>query len=394
MKIRILLIISIFSLIQITCSREYIKPVSVKRNFSGSLWIVRHNISTPQKIDQLLDLIQDTGIKQIFVQVRGRGDSYYNSQFEPLASEVSEGFDPLKYLLEKTRKSDIKIHAWVNVSFVLNPKNYPPDANHILSKHPEWITYDYSGRSMTSYSQKELDANLLEGYFLDPAIPEVKDYIVNIVEELLSKYPVDGIHLDFIRYPYSGYNAFAKKYFSDFGYNPVARKIFKNEYGIDPIDIDRFKDSPEKELFDNFRSDQITEIVKRISSIVKSKDENLIVSAAVMPRYDWGKKVYFQDWPKWLDENYIDLACVMSYTPSIDGFKNYIKYANEAHNNNKILMGISVQKKAGLKKAIEQIDISYNNGMRGYVIFSFNHDKDFIENLSDLIEYNRNIYKY
>lgn len=390
---RIILIFSL-CLISFSCSREYIKPVSVKRNFSGALWIVRHNISSPQKIDQLLALIKDTNIKHLFVQVRGRGDSYYNSEFEPKANDIPAGFDPLKYLLKKTAKSDIKIHAWINVSFVLEADEYPPKSDHVLSRHPEWITYDSYGRPMTNYSKKQLDNNLAEGYFLDPAIPDVKDYIEKIICDVLSKYPVDGIHLDYIRYPYSGYNPYKKSYLNDFGYNPAARKIFKDIYGIDPVDIDRFHDSPEKQLFDKFRSDQITEIVKRVSHVVKSLNENLILSTAVMPRYDWGKKVYFQDWTKWLDNGYIDFACVMSYSDGPAGFTNYVKYANLTQHNNKIFMGINVNKKTSLKNAVRQIDMSYVNGMRGFSIFSFNHNKDFIDNLNDLIEYDRKSYMY
>jgi uncharacterized lipoprotein YddW (UPF0748 family) len=386
--------ISFFCLLQFSCSREYIKPISVKRNFSGALWIVRHNISTPDKIDTMFDLIKNSDIKHIFVQVRGRGDSYYQSEFEPSASDVPQGFDPLKYLIEKTRKSDIKIHAWVNVFLVMNADKYPPGNNHILSKNPEWITYDYTGRPMTDYSKKELDQNLLEGYYLDPAIPEVKDYTSSLISDILSKYPVDGIHLDFVRYPYSGYNAYYKKYFSDFGYNPLARKIFKNKYGFDPININRFKDSHSKLLFDKFRSEQITDIVKRINIAVKQKDKNILLSAAVMPRYDMGKKVYFQDWPLWLKNNYIDMACIMSYTMNSKSFTEYIRYANETHNNDKILMGIGVKKNTSLKKAHEQINVSYENGMRGYIIFSFEHNKSFIKDLGDLIDYNRYIYMY
>jgi len=392
--IKKIIIITSLCFIQFACSREYIKPISVKRNFSGALWIVRHNISTPEKIDQLVDLIKDTNIKNIFVQVRGRGDSYYNSEFEPLAPDVPAGFDPLKYLIEKISKTDINIHAWINVSFVLNFEDYPPDMKHILFKHPEWITYDYSGRAMSEYSKKELEKNLLEGFFIDPAIPEVKEYIADIVKDILTKYNVNGVHLDFIRYPYSGYSSYEKKYLSDFGYNPTARRIFKKKYGIDPIKINRINETPQKELFDQFRRDQITEIVKKINRMVKSKDNNLLLSAAVMPRYDYGKKVYFQDWPVWLNKNYIDLACVMSYTASTSGFKNYINYANYTHSNDRIFMGIGVKKNTKLKKAMEQIDISYNNGMRGFAIFSFDHDSDFIEDLNSLIRYNNDIYKY
>lgn len=376
------------------CSREYIKPISVKRNFSGALWIVRHNISTPEKIDRLYSIIQNTGIKHIFVQVRGRGDSYYKSGLEPLAKDIPGDFDPLKYLIEKTRKSDIKIHAWINVFFVMNPGDYPPGNNHLLARNPEWLTCDYKGRPMTDYSIKELEDNLLEGYFVDPAIPEYRKFMAEVINDILNKYPVDGIHLDYIRYPYSGYNSYKKKYLSDFGYNPQARKIFKKKYGIDPLSINRFGNSRAKKLFDKFRSEQVSETVKTIHDVVKNRNKNLILSAAVMPRYDLGKKVYFQEWPLWLKDNYIDMVCIMSYTASSNNFKNFIKYAEGINNNDRIFMGIRVWDKTTLKTASEQINISYLSGMRGYIIFSFRHNGDFIKKLDELIDYDRNIYRY
>lgn len=377
-----------------SCSREYIKPIHVKRNFSGALWVVRHNISTPEKIDRLYSIIKDTDIKHIFVQVRGRGDSYYKSELEPRAKDVPGNFDPLNYLIEKTRKSDIKIHAWINIFFVMNHGDFPPKSNHLLARYPYWVTCDFKGRSMTDYSKKELDDNLLEGYFIDPAIPEFREFMTEVINDILNKYPVDGIHLDYIRYPYSGYNPYKKKLLSDFGYNPLARKIFKRKYGLDPININRLGNSSAKKLFDKFRTEQVSEMVKNIHRVVKSINKNLILSAAVMPRYDMGKKVYFQDWPLWLKNNYIDMACIMSYTASSYNFKNFVKYADDTDNNDRIFMGIRVWEKTSLKSALEQINISYQNGMRGFVIFSFQHNGSFINKLDELIDYDRNIYRY
>jgi len=388
---KILLLSSIFFL---SCSREYIKPLNVKRNFSGSLWIVRHEIATPAKIDTLVKSIQNTDIKNLFIQVRGRGDSYYDSAYEPKAYDVPENFDPLKYLISKFEKSDIKIHAWVNVSFVLNPGDYPPNPDHILFKHPEWITYDSTGRSMAEYTELELKENLVEGYFVDPALPEVKQFMVNIVNDILSKYKVDGIHLDYIRYPYSGYNEYYNKHLSDFGYNPVARKAFKKRYGVDPLKFKSNTHSKLKEQFDQFRRDQITEIVKKINAAVKNKDERLILSVAAMPRYDRGKIVYFQDWPLWLEKKYIDLACVMSYTSQDSIFKNYISYALKTEEPDKIFMGVQVNKKMPAKLAHNQIRMSYDEGFRGYILFNFKHEKKYLEKVNDSIIYEEPFYRY
>lgn len=393
-KLIIAIIPALLFIMMSSCSREQLKSIKVKRNFAGSLWVVRHNIATSGQIDELLKTAKRTGIKNLFVQVRGRGDAYYNSSFEPSAIDVPEGFDPLKYLIEKTKGTDIRIHAWVNISFVLNPENYPPDTRHILAKHPEWVTYDYKGRPMTDYSEAEIKENLLEGYCLDPAIPEVKEFTRIIIKDIISKYQVDGIHLDFIRYPYSGFNSYYNRYLSDFGYNPIARKIFKSKHGIDPLNINPFKDSRGKKLFDRFRVEQINDIVKIINDTVKNHNPYLSTSAAVMPRYDWGKRVYFQDWPSWLEKNIIDFVCVMSYTADMNTFNSFINSAINTNMKHRILMGVRIDHdKTPLSIARDQIQAVYDNEFRGFIIFSFEHDRKYLQNISEAIKYDRYVYR-
>lgn len=392
-KISAAALIIIFQVLMLSCSREQLKPLNVKRNFSGSLWIVRNSIATPGQIDDLLEMVGDSDIRNLFVQVRGRGDAYYNSSIEPHGFDVEKGFDPLSYLIQKTRNTDIRIHAWVNISFVMNAKDYPGDPEHILTKHPDWITCDYNGRPMTEYSEKELNENLLEGYFVDPAIPEVKQHIYSVVNDILRLYDIDGIHMDYVRYPYSGYNSYYKRHLSDFGYNPVARKIFKKKYGIDPVKINRKKESAAKKAFDRFRTEQITEIVRGIHTIVKNKDKSIMVSAASMPRYDYGRKVYFQDWPGWLNKGYIDIACVMSYTDSQSTYNNYLEYAKDTGNIEKIFMGVMVKKETRINNIMDQVTAAYDSGARGYILFSFNHNEKCINDLSRVIDYSRYVFK-
>ena len=392
-KIIITALIPVFTLIMLSCSREQVKPLNVKRNFSGSMWIVRNSIATPGQIDDLLDMIGNSDIRNLFVQVRGRGDAYYNSKIEPRGFDVKKGFDPLSYLVSKTRDTDIRIHAWVNVSFVMNAKDYPGDPEHILSKHPDWITCDHEGRPMTEYTEKELSENLVEGYFVDPALPEVKQHIYSVIRDILAAYDIDGIHLDYVRYPYSGYNTYYKRYMNDFGYNPAARKIFRKKYGIDPLRINRKKASGAKLAFDRFRTEQVTEIVRGIHAIVKQKDKSIIMSTASMPRYDYGRKVYFQDWPLWLNKGYIDLACVMSYTDNIGTYNSYLDYAKSTGCIEKIFMGVMVNGETGINIIMDEVSAAYNSGARGYILFSFEHNEKNIKGISRVIDYSRYVFK-
>ena len=247
---------------------------------------------------------------------------------------------------------------------------------------------------MTDYSEAEIKENLLEGYCLDPAIPEVKEFMRIIVKDIISRYQVDGIHLDFIRYPYSGFNSYHNRYLSDFGYNPIARKIFKSKHGIDPININPFKDSKEKRLFDRFRVEQINDIVRIIHNTVKEHNRFLVTSAAVMPRPDWGKMVYFQDWPTWLENNIIDIVCVMSYTQNMNTFYNYIYSALSTDKKHRILMGIRIDHdKTPASLARDQIQAVYDNEFRGFIIFSFEHDRKYLKNISESLKYDRYVYQ-
>ncbi|HQO40763.1 MAG TPA: hypothetical protein PK986_09860, partial [Spirochaetota bacterium] len=142
-----------------------------------------------------------------------------------------------------------------------------------------------------------------------------------------------------------------------------------------------------------FRREQITEIVRHINAIVKQKDKSLIMSAASMPRHDYGKKVYFQDWPMWLSQGYIDLACVMSYTDNMDTYNSYLEYANITGQMEKIFMGVMVKENTGLKTVMAEISAAYDYGARGYVLFSFEHDDKYINGVSRVIDYSRYVFK-
>ncbi|MBP9042175.1 MAG: hypothetical protein KBG49_01660 [Spirochaetes bacterium] len=112
-----------------------------------------------------------------------------------------------------------------------------------------------------------------------------------------------------------------------------------------------------------------------------------MLSVAVMPRYDYGGKVYFQDWPLWLEKGYIDLACVMSYTQSLEVYQRYTEYAKNTGFPEKIFMGVIVNNKTPYEKIHNQMLSAYSAGMRGFILFSFKHDIKKLNQLTKNIKY-------
>ncbi|MCB0376214.1 MAG: hypothetical protein KDD04_09875, partial [Sinomicrobium sp.] len=87
------------------------------------LWIVRHNMNSPETIERFLKFAEAYRFTDLFVQVRGRGDAYYESRFEPTAEGVNPGFDPLSYLLLRNEQYRFRIHAWVNIFYFWSSPN-------------------------------------------------------------------------------------------------------------------------------------------------------------------------------------------------------------------------------------------------------------------------------
>ena len=90
-------------------------------------------------IDGVLEFASKNGFNHIFVQVRGRGDAYYNSEIVPKSHLVAIDFDPLDYLMRSNNNSNLKIHAWINVYYLWSSKNPPIQKDHLIFNNPDWL---------------------------------------------------------------------------------------------------------------------------------------------------------------------------------------------------------------------------------------------------------------
>ncbi|MFZ9718143.1 MAG: glycoside hydrolase family 10 protein, partial [Chitinophagaceae bacterium] len=160
-------------------------------------WPSANNLSTANQQAQLttmLDQLQAAGINAVFFQVRSQCDAMYNSSIEPWSADLtgmqgrapSPNYDPLEFLIAASRQRGIEVHAWFNpfraVSNFNNIGSF--STNHVARTKPEWLLAQGNLR------------------ILDPGIPQVRDYVISVVMDLLRRYDVDGIHYDDYFYPY------------------------------------------------------------------------------------------------------------------------------------------------------------------------------------------------
>lgn len=333
-------------------------------------WIVRHALVSKSEIDRAIDFAVGARFQLLFVQVRGRADAYYRSDLEPPGSDIEtsvDDFDPLAYLLTRAHAADISVHAWVNVCYVWSDPDEKPPPNHILNTHPEWLMGSDDGRRMDALSVLEWKQRGLEGYFVSPALPEMRRHTAAVIKDIVTRYPVDGVHLDYIRYPGVG-----------FGFNKYERTAFALRYGIDPLRLRNGRYEVEDMVGERaahmLDSLHVEWRVAQVDSVVRSVREaigDLPLSAAVIPEFGRARVEKGQDWLGWIRRGDVDFVVPMAYTYEPGDLVDQIRMIQRIVGSDRFLVGLPVfdGRDAYLGYSVSLLR---QEGVIGYSLFSYN----------------------
>ncbi|MBM3243933.1 MAG: hypothetical protein FJZ12_03765 [Candidatus Omnitrophica bacterium] len=339
---------------------------------------------------KLIEACQQAKITHIYLQVFQSGNAYYDSQ--KLSRLKYEGMiksaqvDTIDFLLQQARAKNIKVFAWVNL-LSLGQNN---DADIIKSFGREVLTLDQYSRVSGKDNPNESDKYYLREdlLFLEPGDQRVAKFLISVINEILERYPsFSGVHLDYVRYPmtvpFIPGSRFTK-YGLSYGYGFKNVERFKDWTDLDPVlGLKSMKDHM---LWDNWRRDQITSLVRRITKLVKDKSPSFLVSSAVIPAVDRAYLSMFQDWPLWLEEGIIDYVLLMNYTLDNQLTKELVRSSLAQRGNGKVFVGIgSYLMKDNMSAFIEQYNTIANLNPDGIVIFSYDDlDRETIKYLSGI----------
>ncbi len=262
------------------------------------VWL-RPTEKTEEQIIATLDRLKDNGFNSVFLETYYHGKTIFPSRTMnkygfTVQNEDFVGFNPLEIWVKEGHKRGIKIHTWFQ-SFYVGNKSPMLDSSSILAVHPEWgnKTKRYADSVGPTMSQAEHN-----GYFLDPANPEVQEFLQELVSEIITDYCPDGINLDYIRYP----NANARSDMAAWGFSTYAREEFKSIYGVDPVDIN----ISDVQWYDwnEYRRRKVTEFVRKIGEL--GRLNRTYISAVIFPDLASALASKQQDWRTWSFQNYID----------------------------------------------------------------------------------------
>lgn len=354
------------------CLLSFVSSQLTAQDF-GVFIATAHRIDYPRtdgkdnQIQEMKNLVEEAGqkgINTLYFQVRGRGDAFYQSEYEPWSESLTgslgknPGWDPLAELIELAKAKNMKVIGWFNVFKIAdqsNPVKSSSKIKHPAAAHPDWVLKSGSER------------------FLNPGIPEVRKYIASVVEDLVSGYDLDGIQLDFCRYPTTKYN--------------------------DAKTIRKYK--PFKQSADDWRRDNVNQTVRLIREAITEKNPQMILSAAPLgicksvPNANGLQSYYevYQDSYGWMENDLIDEAVPQIYWPignipdgtgakTSPDYETLCKDWKLNSNGKSVKAGIALYKKPVFSQTGKQIEVALKAGHDGVVFYAWQQFRDLDLDLS------------
>lgn len=338
-----------------------------------AIWVVRFDMTSPESIRKVVDTAKANNFNVLIVQVRGRGDAYYNGGLEPRAEDLANqpaDFDPLQTAIDLGHKAGLQVHAWLNTNYVWSGRSKPQSEKHVVNAHPEWLMTDRQGNTPLVAGPN------LEGAFADPGHPDARKHTRDVFLDVVRRYDVDGVHFDYVRYPNR-----------DMGFGDNSLNQFKAmvDPTLTPEQREALSLMPERDAYPRmfpdrwaqWRRDNVTGLVRRIYQDVKAIKPKVAVSAALIP---WGAfntweesdpyNAVSQDWFAWMREGILDIAVPMTYHTDTGQWGGWVKAAMENRHKTHVWAGIGDWLQTGAEDA-EKVRLGRALGAQGVSFFAY-----------------------
>ena len=266
-------------------------------------------------------------------------------------TEGLEGRDVLKEMVTQGHKQGLAVIPWFEFGFMA-PATTDPAGSDLAKLHPDWLTQKQDGG--TTWKEGK-DPRV----WLNPFKPEVKQFIIDLVVEVVGKYDVDGIQFD---------DHFGLP--SEFGYDKFTVDLYKLEHQgkLPPQDY-------KNEQWINWRADKITALMRDLFAAIKATNPKAIVSISPNPQ-TFAKSFFLQDWAKWERQGLVEELLIQVYRDKLETFVGELQKPEVQLASKHIPVGIGIltgvkPKPISMKQIQTQIAAVRKQGLAGVSFFFY-----------------------
>ena len=276
-------------------------------------WVDSFNegIATPDEVRQMVADAQAVGANALVVQVARWYDCFCDDSSLPRTdADLDPGYDPLEEVVAQAHAAGIEVHAWVNATTMWSRSTPPAAPDHVYNTHA------FSATGSDRWLNKRNDGveRLGTMSYVDPANPAAVDYLVDGVVSIAQNYDIDGVNLDYIRYPDDSANSNA----NDWGYSETSLARFAAETGRTDVP------APSDPQFSDWRRQQVTNVVRKVYVGLYQNDPTDRLSVNAVTYGDGPITVgafestqpylgVLQNWKGWLQDGIVDTVMTMNY---------------------------------------------------------------------------------
>lgn len=316
------------------------------------VWVNRWDYRTASDINHIMRRCSDAGFSTVMFQVRGNATALYSSRQEIWAEQFNfeaPGFDPLSQAVASAHANGLKIQAWVNMLPGWRGDQPPVDRRQLFHSRPEWFLQSRKG------PQRGL---VKEGayFWLNPCLPEVRFYLATICREIADDYEVDGIHLDYIRFPNDAP--------VDAPADPASCNLFRRERNIAP--------EQDPAAFASWKQECITRLVRNVRRELSRLHRPVELTVAVIADLQKAINQLHQDWPVWARGGTIDAVFPMAYGTDDDRFRRDVGDCVRSAGSVPVIAGVGAYRHQTPAQTVGQMDAAIALGAQGVAIYGYN----------------------
>ncbi len=298
--------------------------------------------------EEAIRILAENGFTAILPNMLWGGVAYYESNVLPVAPEVAEEGDALAACLAACRAHGVECHVW-KVNWNMGGRTPREFAERMVAEGRTQVRFDGTP----------------EERWLCPSQPANQQLEIDAMLEVATKYDVDGVHFDYIRYPgpESCFCAGCRERFE----KAIGRRLDRWPAAVR-------EDGELKERWLEFRRAQITRVVAAVAEAVHEKRPGVKVSAAVFPNWPVDRDGIGQDWKAWCEQGWLDFVCPMDYTPDAGQFEALVDRQRGWAGAVPCYPGIGLStwtERGDMCSLIEQIEITRRLRTGGFTVFNY-----------------------